>query len=82
MQKLPEKEIKYLTQLCNAVLRRGFFPSKWKVAQIIIIQKPEKPAELTELYRPISLLSILSKLFEKLLLSKDLHNNEEPWTDS
>jgi hypothetical protein len=26
LQKLPETEIKYITQLYNAVLRRGFFP--------------------------------------------------------
>jgi len=35
-----------------------------------MIQKPGKPAELAESYRPISLLSVLSKLFEKLLLSR------------
>jgi len=35
-----------------------------------MIQKPGKPAELTESYRPISLLLILSKLFEELLLSR------------
>jgi len=62
--------IKYITQLYNAVLRRGFSPLQWKIAQIIMIQKPGKSAELTELYRPISLLPVLSKLFEKLLLSR------------
>jgi len=39
-------------------------------AQIIMIQKPGKSAELTESYRPISLLLVLSKLFEELLLSR------------
>jgi len=34
-----------------------------------MIQKPGKPAELAESYRAISLLPVLSKLFEKLLLS-------------
>jgi len=34
-----------------------------------MIQKPGKPAELAESYRPVSLLPVLSKLFEKLLLS-------------
>jgi len=41
-----------------------------KVAQIIMIQKPGKSAELAESYRPISLLPVLSKLFEKLLLPR------------
>jgi len=35
-----------------------------------MIQKPGKPAEFAKSYRPISLLLVLSKLFEKLLLSK------------
>jgi len=66
---LPEMAIKYITQLCNVVVRGGFFPFLSKVAQIKIIQKPGKPVKLTESYRPINLLSVLSKLF-KLLLSR------------
>jgi len=42
LQKLPEKGIRFITQLCNAVLRQGFFPTQWKIAQIIMIQKPGK----------------------------------------
>jgi len=34
----------------------------------IMIQEPNKPAEIAESYRLISLLPALSKLFEKLLL--------------
>jgi len=66
---LLETVIKYITQLCNAVLRQGFLPPQWKVAQIIMIQKPGTPIELAESYRPISLY-VLSKLFEKLLFSR------------
>jgi hypothetical protein len=40
--------IKYLTQLFNAVLLKGYFPAQWKAAQIILILKPGKPPnELT-----------------------------------
>jgi len=70
LQKLLEKGIRFITQFYNVVLRRGFFPPQWKVAQIIMIQKPGKPAELAESYRPINLLPALSKLVEKLLLSR------------
>jgi len=70
LQKLPEKGIRFITQSYNAVLRQGFFLPQWKVAQIVMIQKPSKPAELAESYRPISLLPVLSKLFAKLLLSR------------
>jgi len=35
-----------------------------------MIQKPDQPTELAESYKLISLLRVLSKLFEKLLLSR------------
>jgi len=67
LQKLPEMEIKYITQLCNALFRQGFFPPQWKVAQIIMIQKQVcKTCRIIS----ISLLPVRSKLFEKLLLSR------------
>jgi len=42
LQKLPENGIRFITQLCNAVLRQGFFPPQWKIAQISMIQKPNR----------------------------------------
>jgi hypothetical protein len=67
---LPIIGIKYLTQLFNAVLLKGYFPADWKVAQIILILKPGKlPKEFTS-YRPISLLPTASKVFENRLLKR------------
>lgn len=59
-----------ITQICNAVLRIGFFPHQWKVAQIVMLPKPGKPVHEITSYRPISLLPVLSKVFEKLLLKR------------
>jgi hypothetical protein len=59
--------IKFLTQLFNVVLLKGYFPAQWKVTQIILIFKPGKSNELTS-YQPISLLSIVSKIVENSLL--------------
>jgi hypothetical protein len=57
LRELPTIGIKYLTQLFNAVLLQRYFPTQWKVAQIILVLKPGKPPyELTS-YRPISLLT-------------------------
>jgi hypothetical protein len=65
LKKLPTTGIKYLTQLFNAVLLKGYFPTQWKVAQIFLNLKPGKlPNELTS-YRPISFLLIVSKVFKK-----------------
>lgn len=68
MKELPLKCYKLLTHIYNAVLHLKYFPTQWKVSQIIMILKPGKEAEKAESYRPISLLPILSKVFEKLLL--------------
>jgi len=68
LQQLSEKGIKFITQLYKAKLRQDFLPRQWKIAQIIMIQKPGKSAEFAESYRTISLLLVLSKLFEKRLL--------------
>ena len=54
------------------MLRLTYFPLKWKSAQIIMIHKLGKPPTRVTSYRPISLLPILSKIFERLFL-KRLH---------
>jgi hypothetical protein len=40
LEELPIIGIKYRTQLFNAVLLKGYFPTQWKVTQIILIFKP------------------------------------------
>ncbi|MDR1560934.1 MAG: hypothetical protein LBS23_01105 [Holosporaceae bacterium] len=54
----------------KAIIRAGYFPVQWKVAQIIIIQKSGKPLEESSSYRPINLLRIMSKIFEKAVLKR------------
>ncbi|KAF7389365.1 hypothetical protein HZH66_010502 [Vespula vulgaris] len=54
----------------NAIFRIGYFPIYWKIMQVILIPKPGKPPEEVTSYRPISLLPITFKLFEKLLLRR------------
>jgi hypothetical protein len=49
-------------------LLKGYFLAQWKVAQIILILKPRKPPNELTSYWPISLLPIVSKVFDKLLL--------------
>jgi hypothetical protein len=73
LQELPNIGMAYLTSIFNAMIRLHYFPPQWKVAQIIMLQKPDKPLEEAKSYRPISLLPIVSKLFESLLLKRMLH---------
>ncbi|GBP49341.1 Probable RNA-directed DNA polymerase from transposon X-element [Eumeta japonica] len=44
-----------------------YFPPAWKEAEVIDIHKPGKPRDLPASYRPISLLSGLGKLFDRIL---------------
>nr|KAG5707272.1 hypothetical protein BaRGS_000046 [Batillaria attramentaria] len=56
-----------LLELFNQSWKTGIFPSAWKEATIIPIRKKEKdPAKKTS-YRPISLLSCLSKTLERMI---------------
>ena len=70
LQKIPRKGIIILTHIFNAALRLKHVPDSWKVAEVIMILKPGKPPNDVKSYRPISLLPIISKLFEKLLLKR------------
>lgn len=70
IKELPEIGIRYFTYILNASMKLGFFPTKWKIAIITMIPKPGKVDTQVASYRPISLLPIMSKLFEKLILRK------------
>ena len=70
IKELTEKAVRFITIIMNSIIRIGHFPSQWKVAQIILIPKPGKNSDLVTSYRPISLLPILSKLCEKIILRR------------
>lgn len=59
-----------LTYLFNACLRLKYVPKCFKIAQVIMINKPDKPPGQVTSYRPISLLPTISKIFEKLLIKR------------
>ena len=48
-------------------LKLGFIPYVWKVAILCMLIKPAKPPSQTTSYRPISLLSAIMKLLERLI---------------
>ena len=70
LKKLPRKGIVKLTNLVNASFRLKYVPMCWKVAEVIMIPKPGKQVNVVTSYRPISLLPVISKLYEKLLLKR------------
>ena len=54
-----------LTHLFNLSLRNCKIPEKWKTSCVVPIPKAQRYTENPNNYRPISLLSIVSKLLEK-----------------
>lgn len=70
LKELPRKGIVHLTAICNAILRTGHYPVQWKVAQIVMIKKPDKSPDMVTSYRPVSLLPVMSKIFEKGFLKR------------
>jgi hypothetical protein len=68
LRTLKIKALVKLTTLINASIRLNYIPDAWKTAEVIMIPKPGKNLSEVESYRPGSLLPIMSRLFEKLIL--------------
>jgi len=67
IKNLPQTGLKILLQIYNIIWTQGTFPNQWRNANIIPIPKPNKSKFDIENYRPISLISTLSKLIEKII---------------
>ena len=70
LKELPDKALVKLLHLINAVFRLEYVPRQWKAAEVIMIPKAGKDFNDKKSYRPISLLPIVAKVFEKLLLKR------------
>ena len=59
----------FLAQFFNLRIRKGTYPKSLKCAQVVPIHKGGQK-DLCNNYRPVSLLSAIKKIFEKLLYSR------------
>ena len=55
--------------ICNLSFKRGFFPMHMKIANVVPIDKSENEHIFSN-YRPVSVLPVFSKLFERLMCSR------------
>lgn len=70
LQKLPSLFFLKLSILFNHAYNVGYFPKIWKHAIVAPIPKAGKPGHLPTSFRPISLLTSTSKLFERFIAGK------------
>lgn len=70
LKQLPMSAVKLLQRIFTACLRSGYFPKNWKLSRIRCICKPGKSASKIDSYRPVSLLSCISKIFERVILDE------------
>ena len=73
LKHLPRRAVSLLAHIFNAVLRTHHFPQTWKHARVISTLKLGMDPALPSSYRPINLLDMIGKLFEKILLARILH---------
>ena len=60
----------WILKFFNDLLRKRRIPKEFKRAKVLAVIKPGKDGSDASHYRPISLLSVMYKLFERLLLNR------------
>ena len=69
--------VAHLLALYNSSFALGYVPSAWKLAHIILIHKPDKDPQEPSSYRPISLLSCVGKVMERIVKHRLNQHAEE-----
>ena len=57
----------HLARLFTSSIQLGYIPTAWKIATLRMLLKPDKLPSLTTSYRPISLISSIMKLLERVI---------------
>jgi hypothetical protein len=68
LKNLGPSGIAYLAGLFNLSIRDAVVPAIWVKALVLPVLKPGKPPDVSSSYRPISLISPVVKILERLLL--------------
>ena len=69
-KQMNDTQLSEILKLFNFIWRSGTFPDIWRHSILIPIQKPGKPSEKVESYRPIQLTSCMCKLMERMIAKR------------
>ena len=72
-----EPELSYIAKLFNNCLKESCFPDCWKVSSVVPVFKNVGERYTAKNYRPVSLLSVVSKIFEKLVNNRIVDHLEK-----
>ena len=73
-----EPEVSYiLAELFNKCLKESCFPDCWKVSSVVPVFKNVGERSTAKNYHPVSLLSVVSKVFEKLVNNRIVDHLEK-----
>ena len=73
-----EPELSYiLAKLFNKCLKESCFPDCWKVSSVVPVFRNVGERSTAKNYRPVSLLSVVSKVFEKLVNNRIVDHLEK-----
>lgn len=64
-----EHIVDVLVHICNYSIEKGLYPSTWKHAYVLPLAK-KNPATTYSDFRPITLISVLAKIFDKVMYAK------------
>ena len=73
-----EPELSYiLAELFNKCLKESCFPDCWKISSVVPVFKNLRERSAAKNYHPFSLLSMVSKVFEKLVNNRTVDHLEK-----
>ena len=73
-----EPELSYIiAELFNICLKESCFPDCWKISSVVPVFKNAGERSTAKNYRPVSLLSVVSKVFEKLVNNRIVDHLEK-----
>ena len=70
LKNLPDTKMNELLELINLTWEKSEIPSQWKKSLIIPILKDGKEPDLPDSYRPVALISCISKVAEKMISNR------------
>lgn len=70
LKRLSRKGATYITKIFNSMFKLQYYSINFKKSKIILFSKPGKDSKFPQNHRPISLLCGISKIFERIILTR------------